>query len=124
LVSFYETAQVKVCFAWIVSFFETNQVITGEEEEGLDDSVVTLLVSCICCGADTRAFIQISRRSFLTYGYYLQATVVRWDMGHWYGREGNTAVGVAICFVWWSTGADSMSKLWDILCHNVTTSTL
>jgi len=83
LVSFYETAQVKVCFAWIVSFFETNQVITGEEEEGLDDSVVTLLVSYICCGADTRAFIQISRRSFLTYGYYLQATVVMWDMGHW-----------------------------------------
>jgi len=64
-------------------FFETNQVITGEEEEGLNDSVVTLLVSYICCGADTRAFIQISRRSFLIYGYYLQATVVMWDMGHW-----------------------------------------
>ena len=37
---------MKVNFAWIVSFFEINQVITGEEEEeGLDDSVVTLLVS-------------------------------------------------------------------------------
>merc|ERR1712037_516379 len=35
LVSFYGTTQGEVCFAWIVSFFETNQVITGEEEEGL-----------------------------------------------------------------------------------------
>jgi hypothetical protein len=47
LVSFHETDQVEACFAWTVSFFETNQVITGEEEEeGLDNSVVTLLVSC------------------------------------------------------------------------------
>jgi len=53
LVSVFETDQVKVCFTWIVSFFETNQVITGEEEEeGLNDSVVTLLVSYyyVFCG--------------------------------------------------------------------------
>ena len=103
---------MKVSFAWIVSFFEINQVITGEEEEeGLDDSVVTLLVSYICCGlARTQ---EHSSRSVAAV-FLLTAITCKqlWLGGIWVtGREGNTAVGVAICFVWWSTEADSMSKV-------------
>jgi len=53
----------------LVSSFETNQVITGEEgeeeeEEGLDDSVVTCVSFIFLCilrhRVNTRAFIQTS----------------------------------------------------------------
>ena len=92
---------MKVSFAWIVSFFEINQVITGEEEEeGLDDSVVTLLVSYICCGlARTQEHSSRSVAAVFLFTAKPASNCGRmWDMGHWQGRI--QAVGVFICFVW------------------------
>jgi len=69
LVSVFETDKSESLLHFVlVSSFETNQVITGEddeeEEEGLDDSVVTCVSFIFLCilrhCVNTRAFIQTS----------------------------------------------------------------
>jgi len=70
LVSVFETDESEslLHFVLVSSSFETNQVINGkgeeDEEEGLDDSVVTCVSFIFLCilrhRVNTRAFIQTS----------------------------------------------------------------
>jgi len=74
----------------LVSFFETSKVITEEkEEEGLADSVVTLLVSYyVFCGARTqehssRPVAAVFLFTAKSYKLPQQPVMVMRYQGHW-----------------------------------------
>jgi len=116
-----EKASSKNWFTWIVSFFATNQVITGEEE-GLDNSVVTMLVSCyfVSCG-----FARTQEHSFRSVAAVFLFTAKPASYhGHMaVGKESQQRVAT-IHIIWGSTGTNSKLKaLRHPVCHNSTIST-
>ena len=92
-----EEASAKVWFTWIVSFFETNQVIIGEEG-GLDDSVVILLVSYVFFDARGHKSIHPDQSPQFSYLRLKLQAVGAWNVGGTLvGKKMQNKAGILLC---------------------------
>jgi len=116
----------------LVSSFETNQVITGEEgeeeeEEGLNDSVVPCVSFIFLCilrhCVNTRAFIQTSVAAVFLFTAKAASQCSGYH-GIWVtSRKEITAVGVTFNVMVKYRGSNAVQKSCDTVCYNFTTST-